>query len=313
MLYSETKTTTMEKYLDNSKWNDINTTFLPLADVKASIKLTDGNIIEASGFKLEKRGKTEFHACVSTQVGCKFGCKMCVSGKNGWKRDLSVAEILHQIEHVCELMEVEKLHHIVFMGIGEPLDNPVFAEALEMLIKIDPWYAGRLSFATVGTLHRLEEFAAKQIPLNMLWLSLHAPNDTKRLELMPIAKKFKVVEVIEAGRKFRQIANVGEVRVNYLVYQGYNDSRQDAEELAELLMGTKDDLTLQLTEPNGDEFKSYHPGNKEDVDRFMSYLKEAGVVNTMYRFLSAGKLVDGSCGRLLYTPSSTEQEKSKQS
>jgi adenine C2-methylase RlmN of 23S rRNA A2503 and tRNA A37 len=89
MLYSETKTTTMEKYLDNSKWNDINTTFLPLADVKASIKLTDGNIIEASGFKLEKRGKTEFHACVSTQVGCKFGVKCVFQVKTDGRETLA--------------------------------------------------------------------------------------------------------------------------------------------------------------------------------------------------------------------------------
>ncbi len=309
MLAPEPKTRVMENqhiYNDNSAWNDPHVTFFPLADVKASIRLFDDSVIEAAGFKLEKRGETEFHACVSTQVGCKFGCLSCVSGKNGWKRDLGVFEMLYQIEHVCGLMKVKKLHHVVFMGIGEPLDNPIFPEALELLIQKDPWYVGRLSLATVGTLHRLEEFAAKQIPLNMLWLSLHAPNDTKRLELMPIAKRFSVRQVIDAGRKFRHTANVQEVRVNYLVYKGYNDSRQDAEELSELLRGTQNDLTLQLTEPNGNEFKKYQPGTKEDIDRFMSYLKEAGMENTIYRFLSAGKLVDGGCGRLVYTPSSAE-------
>jgi 23S rRNA (adenine2503-C2)-methyltransferase len=287
------------EYSNTSDWDT--TTFQPVADVKVTLELSDKKVIECAGFKIVHPTGIEMHACISTQAGCKFDCQMCVSGKNGFSRNLSKDEILEQISHLATQMGIEVFDHIVFMGIGEPLDNyDNFVSALRDLFK-DSRYHNKLSFATVGIPKMIDFFAQEMLPIRMLWLSLHAPNDELRKIIMPIAKKFTLQETIDAGVRFNKSTGK-EVRVNYLLYQGFNDKEIHASELALLLKDTENNLVLQLTEPNGTEFDQYLPGTKEDIVRFHSQLISCGLKNKVMRFLAAGKPVSAGCGEFVYTP-----------
>ncbi len=285
-------------YGNTNRWED--TSFHPIADFITKIELHDGNSIEAAGFKIDRGATQEVHACVSTQAGCKFACRMCVSGKNGFTRNLTANEIVEQVEHVASKMGVDVFDHIVFMGIGEPLDNyENFVSALKILF-MDKRYERKLSFASVGLPSRIRKFADEKLPVRMLWLSLHAASDLKRKQIMPIANAFTLREVVEAGKYF--YATTGsEVRVNYLIYKGFNDSIDDAKNLVDLLKDSAE-LTIQLTEPNNVDFASYVPGNHEDIERFKDYLIDMGIQNKIVRFLAAGKPLQAGCGEFVYLP-----------
>ncbi len=283
-------------YLSTENWSD--TTFQPVADIKSSIRLHDGLIIQTAGFKILRGEKTEFHACVSVQAGCKFACRMCVSGKNGFTRNLTQNEIVEQVQHIAERFSVPTLDHVVFMGIGEPLDNYVqFTGALRNLNMLG--YLDKLSFATIGGPKKIIQFANEKIPMRMMWISLHAPNEIKRKEIIPFAGNFTLKSLIEAGVLFHQKTN-SEVRVNYLLYKSFNDSFSDAEQLVSLLDGTSSLITLQLTEPNDVDFLNYDRGDKSDIDRFKRYLLDAGLKNKIIRFLAAGRPLQAGCGEFAY-------------
>lgn len=286
-----------EKYWDKAT----NTTFQPKADIPVTFILDDGLEIRAAGFKIVRHdGAIEYHACVSTQAGCKFGCKMCASGRNGFKRNLTVEEIVGQVDHIAERFGVEVLDHVVFMGIGEPLDNREhFIDSLRALNT--KGYERKLSFATVGNPKRICDFAEiTDVPIKMLWLSIHAPNDEKRKEILPIASTFSIRSVLDAGIYFAQ-KSYSKVYVNYLLYKEFNDSFEDAGQLATLLKGTDKYLTVQLTEPNDTDFSTYAYGKREDIERFRRYLIQHGVTNRIIRFVAAGRNVRSGCGEFVFT------------
>ncbi len=287
-------------HIDEKYWDkETNTTFQPQADIPVTFTLDDGYQIRAAGFKILRHdGTVEYHACVSTQAGCKFGCKMCVSGRLGFRRHLKVEEIVGQVDHIAERFGVKILDHVVFMGIGEPLDNEEYFEKTLLALNVKG-YEGKLSFATVGNPDRIYKFADKAIPVKMLWLSIHAPNDIKRREILPIAKKFSIRSVLDSGIYFAEKSG-SKVYVNYLIYKEFNDSFQDAEQLAELLKGTEKYLTVQLTEPNETDFDGYDYGKREDIERFRTYLIEHGVQNRIIRFVAAGKDVRSGCGEFIF-------------
>ncbi len=287
-------------YTNLASWES-GTTFQPMADKSFNIELDDGLIIKTAGFQIQRTNNSmvEFHACVSTQAGCKLACQMCLSGKNGFDRNLTAEEIIHQVKVVEKSFGAETLDHIVFMGIGEPLDNYTeFTSALRQLNA--QGYEGKLSFASAGLVNHIRQFADEMIPIRMLWLSLHAATDEKRKEIMPIARAYSLKQTLDSGL-YLASKTKAEVRVNYLLYKGFNDSEQDAMHLANLLAGTEQLITVQLTQPNDVPFGQYEYADQADIIRFNSYLKKYGLKNKTMRFLAAGKPLKAGCGEFTYT------------
>ncbi len=275
--------------------------FQPLVDHKFRLLLSDGNAIEAGVFELLVSGTKEIHACISTQAGCKFGCAMCTSGRNGFVRNLTEEEILTQIQLLSNDTEVAVFDHAVFMGIGEPLDNyDNFVGSVARLVSKNASYAGRLSFATVGLPQKLLRLLREPIPaFRMLWVSIHAPTDEKRIRIMPVDKAFPVREILDAARTFADHMPT-EVWINYMLFRGFNDGINDAESLVGLLLGTEDIFSVMITEPNND-LPQYQGADVSDLKRFGAYLQEAGVKNRVARFIAAGKQVNAGCGEFIFT------------
>jgi 23S rRNA (adenine2503-C2)-methyltransferase len=275
--------------------------FQPLVDHKFSLLLFDGNVIEAGVFELLVHGKREVHACISTQAGCKFGCAMCTSGKSGFLRNLTKREILSQIQILSDAVGVSVFDHVVFMGIGEPLDNyDNFVGSIGDLVNKEASYIGRLSFATVGLPQRLLRLSQESIPaFRMLWISLHAPTDEKRAQIMPVDRAFSVLEILGAAEEFARRTPT-EVWVNYMLFRGFNDGIDDAESLADLLVGTESIFSVMITEPNND-LPRYQGADVSDLKRFEEYLRFSGVKNRVARFIAAGKQVNAGCGEFIFT------------
>jgi 23S rRNA (adenine2503-C2)-methyltransferase len=276
--------------------------FQPLIDHKFRLLLSDGNAIEAAAFELSVRGRKEVHACISTQAGCKFGCVMCTSGKNGFARNLSDAEIRGQVEVLSESLSIPKFDQIVFMGIGEPLDNyDNFVESVDEIIKREPFYSGRLSLATVGLPAKLLRLLREPLPpFRMLWISLHAATNEKRYRIMPIEKAFSIDRVLSAAQEFAQSVST-KVWINYMLFKGFNDAEEDVQALADLLEGTEDFFSVMITEPNND-LPFCKGADILDLRCFEVSLREYGVRNEIGRFMAAGKRVNAGCGEFIFTP-----------
>lgn len=281
------------------KWR--NEVFQPLVDYKFRLSLSDGIIIEAGVFELSLGGVKEIHACISTQAGCKFGCAMCTSGKEGFLRNLTEGEILSQIQLLSGAVGVRVFDQIVFMGIGEPLDNyDNFIGSVTGLVSENSSYAGRLSFATVGLPQKLLQLSREPIPaFRMLWISLHAPTDEKRTRIMPVGSEFSVLEILGAAKELACCAST-EVWINYMLFRGFNDSTDDAKSFADLLIGTDNIFSVMITEPNND-LPQYQRGDISDLKRFENYLRSVGVKNRIARFIAAGKQVNAGCGEFIFT------------
>lgn len=270
----------------------------PLQDTKVQIRLHDDTMIEAGIFELIENGTKQIHACISSQAGCKFGCHFCKSGLNGFKRNLSKQEILDEISLLSSLSARPTFDHVVYMGIGEPLDNfENVTTSIQDLTK-DKQYLNRVSLATIGIPESLRELESLKLPLRMVWVSLHAASDTKRAQLMPIGKTCKICDVVSAAKSFAT-NTLTQTWINYMIFQGFNDSIDDAQELTELLKGTENEIFVMLTIPNG-HVPGYVPGNMRDVHRFQSCLQESGLQNKVARFFAAGRSVQAGCGEFVF-------------
>jgi 23S rRNA (adenine2503-C2)-methyltransferase len=274
--------------------------FRPLRDHKASIQLEGGATIEAAAFELVEFGVPSIHACISTQAGCKFGCHFCSSGLNGFSRNLSTSEIVEEVARIAEIAKVSRFDHIVYMGIGEPLDN--FDNVVTSIRRLneDPWYQNKISLATVGVLPKLRSLARENLPLRMLWVSLHAATDTKRRAIMPIAQIYTVEETVREASFFRTTTGT-ETWINYMILSGFNDLEADAEALAQLLAKNDPGLAVMVTIPNG-TVANYTAGTMDDVHTFMERLTRHGVTNRIARFFAAGRPLHAGCGEFLFHP-----------
>lgn len=270
--------------------------FVPIEDYKFKILLDDGRSIEAGVFCMEKGGHVEYHACISTQAGCKFACQMCSSGRSGFSRNLTDKEILEEIKLLEEHVNRPQLDEILFMGIGEPLDNyDNFVAALKRLAH----YSEKLSFATVGLPDKLIKLSKEDLPrLKMVWISLHASEDKKRSSIMPINKTFTIASVLNSAREFALVAKVP-VWINYLLFKGFNDSIQDAELLVRLMGGTEAYFRVQISEPNSNLSK-YEAASGSQLESFENTLKSLGLKNNTFCFKAAGKDVHAGCGEFIY-------------
>ncbi|MCS7199857.1 MAG: 23S rRNA (adenine(2503)-C(2))-methyltransferase RlmN [Caldimicrobium sp.] len=261
---------------------------------KFAVRLEDGEIIES--VLIPERD--HYTLCVSTQVGCAFGCKFCLTGKSGFKRDLSVGEILAQVVIAKRFLKLKgeslPLRNIVFMGMGEPLAN---YKNLVKVLKILEDKRGfnfsrkRLTVSTVGLVRELRALA-KEFP-TALALSLHAPNDELRRQLMPIAKKYSLSELIEIIKTFPRVKK-GRITIEYLLIKDVNDSLREAEELYRLLRGLPVKINLIPFNPHPDI--PFERPSEEIIYNFQRYLLSKGMLTTLRK--SKGVKISAGCGQL---------------
>ncbi len=277
-----------------------NEAFVPQVDIRLSLQLEDGNIISGALFNMKRKGQEENHYCISTQAGCKFGCKFCASGKNGWNRNLTAEEMAKQVELLSEVGGHCSVDHISLMGIGEPLDN--MEDSLAFIELADKTYPGcEIALANSGIPNKITALANQVNRPIIFWLSLHSAIEAKRQQIMPIANKYKIAEIIEASRYLANKNSQNHVSVNYMLFKGFNDTLEDAVALVELLRGTEKELTLKLTMPNN-SWNIYEPAEYQDIVSFQRTLRVEGLKNPISRLLTAGKKLGAGCGEFVFVP-----------
>ena len=257
---------------------------------KFLIKLDDNNAIE-SVFMRYNHGNT---LCVSSQVGCKMGCSFCASTKDKFARSLLASEIEGQVITVQKYMN-EKISNIVYMGIGEPLDN--YDNVIKSIRNINNANglgigARHISLSTCGVVPNIYKLADEKIQAT-LSISLHAVTDEKRKEIMPIARKYSIKELLDAC-KYYIIETGRRISFEYALISGVNDTKEDAIALGKLLRGML--AHVNLIPVNEIKERNYKKSRENNIEEFMNTLNSMGVVTTVRREL--GKDIDAACGQL---------------
>jgi 23S rRNA (adenine2503-C2)-methyltransferase len=234
-------------------------------------------------------------ACVSSQVGCPVGCRFCASGVNGVKGNLTAGRIVEQVFHLNRLLGEARITNVVFMGMGEPLAN--YANVMTAVrILHDPRcfnIGGRkITISTVGVPPKMRELANEQLPLNLA-ISLHAPTEALRRELIPWAEHFTIKDILDAARYyFDQTGR--EITLEYILLAGVNDQVEHARQLAGVCRSLR--ANVNLIRYNEVESLPFIRPQSEDVMRFQEILRAAGV-NVHVR-KSRGRDIDAACGQL---------------
>lgn len=258
--------------------------------MKFLIELPDNNAIESVLMKYH-HGNT---ICVSSEVGCKMGCKFCASTKEGFVRPLLASEIEGQL-HTVERYSGEKISNIVYMGIGEPLDN---YDNVVKSIRIINYPLGlnigarHISLSTCGLVPNIYRLAQENIQCT-LSISLHATTDEKRRQTMPIANKYTIKEILDACKEYIKITG-RRISFEYALIYGQNDSKEDALALAKLLHGMI--AHVNLIPVNEIKNGVYKKAPEKNIEEFMNTLNSCGVVTTVRREL--GSDIDAACGQL---------------
>ncbi len=258
--------------------------------VKFLFRLRDDNFIE-SVFMKYHHGNT---LCVSSQVGCLMGCNFCASTIGGKVRDLSAAEIIGQIL-AAQKETGERVSNIVMMGIGEPLDN--FSNVLKFLEIVnhpDTLNIGyrHISLSTCGIVPKIYELAERNLPIT-LSVSLHAPFNDMRSEIMPVNKKYPLDTLVTAMHDY--IKKTGRrISIEYALIQGKNDTHECAMELCRLF--SKGLFHINLIPVNNVRERNYKKTTKEATKEFCEKLNKRGLNATVRREL--GSDIDAACGQL---------------
>jgi len=231
--------------------------------------------------------------CVSTQVGCKMGCKFCASTIAGFERNLLPSEILQQV-YTTERDTGKKISGIVLMGIGEPLDNYQNVMRFLELVSCADGHGLSLrhvTLSTCGIVPKIKQLADERLGLT-LSVSLHCPDDIGRSEIMPVNKTYNIKELIEATREY--IEKTGRrVTYEYAVIDGVNSDRKSAEKLAHLIRGINCHVNLiPVNSVKEREYKS----SRESALNFMKELERLGINATVRRTL--GSDIEAACGQL---------------
>ncbi|MBC7961005.1 MAG: 23S rRNA (adenine(2503)-C(2))-methyltransferase RlmN [Vallitaleaceae bacterium] len=286
--------TLIEKLKENCKL-----TVLDTLDCKVSkedntkkflFELADDQVIE-SVFMQYKHGNS---VCISSQAGCKMGCKFCASTTSGLVRNLTPAEMLDQIYGI-ERETGEKIGNIVIMGTGEPFDN---YENLLKFIKIINSPEGRnigqrsITVSTCGIVPRIYDFANECSQVNLA-ISLHAPNDAIREQIMPIARKYTFEELMESVKYYLNKTN-RRITFEYGLINGLNDSKDDAYALSRALHGML--CHVNLIPINSIDGKKFEKSSPESTKLFIKILESKKITTTLRRTL--GDDVDAACGQL---------------
>ena len=250
----------------------------------------DGNAIESVLMEY-KHGKT---VCVSSQIGCKMGCKFCASTGVKFARNLTSGEIVEQLLAI-ERDENVKISNLVFMGIGEPLDNfENVMNAIEILNNPKGINMGarHISISTSGLVPRIYELADRNMQCT-LSISLHSANNKKRSEMMPINNKYNIEELMKACRYYIEKTNK-RISFEYALAKQNNDNIDDAKELVNLLKGML--AHVNLIPINKIDNEKYIKSTNDNIIKFRDYLNDKGIVATIRREL--GSDIDAACGQL---------------
>ena len=250
----------------------------------------DGNAIESVLMEYH-HGKT---ICVSSQIGCKMGCKFCASTGIKFIRSLTCGEIVEQVLAVEQDIG-DKISNIVFMGIGEPFDNyDNVMKAIKIINNQKGLNIGarHISISTSGLVPMIYKFADEELQCT-LSISLHATNDAKRSSMMPINNRYNIEELMEACKYYINKTNK-RISFEYALAKDNNDNLDDAKELVKLLKGML--CHVNLIPINKIENGNYVKSTNENIIRFRDYLNKNGIVATIRRELGAD--IDGACGQL---------------
>jgi 23S rRNA (adenine2503-C2)-methyltransferase len=243
----------------------------------------------------EESGKSRKTACVSSQVGCPVGCKFCASGLGGLDGNLSAGQIVQQVWQLARLPGVGRISNVVFMGMGEPMSNfPRVVKAAKTM-QAD-WGLGisgrKITISTVGVPGPMRRLADEDLPFTLA-ISLHAPNDAIRRQIIPWAERVTVEELIDAGRYYFDRTG-REITLEYILLSGVNDQPEHARELATVSKRLRSNINLiRYNEVAGLPF--VRPTH-DDVYRFQKILKDAGRV--VHIRASRGRDIAAACGQL---------------
>ena len=267
--------------------------------VKYLFRLADGNCIETVVMRYNY-GNT---VCVSTQVGCRMGCRFCASTQAGRVRNLEAGEIAAEI-YAAQKDIGERISHIVLMGIGEPLDN--FDNVMDFLTIISSPEGvnigmRNISLSTCGIVPQIDRLAEKKLQLT-LSISLHAPNNAMRSQMMPVNDAYPVEELIAACRRYQKVTG-RRISFEYSMVRGVNDSPATAKELAKLIRGMGAHVNLIPINPV--DGSPYSATDAENVKGFQNMLTELGVNATVRRRL--GSDISAACGQLRREAAKEEQ------
>ncbi|MBM3249605.1 MAG: 23S rRNA (adenine(2503)-C(2))-methyltransferase RlmN [Candidatus Omnitrophica bacterium] len=259
---------------------------------KLLFELKDGNLIESVIIPAKERTT----GCVSTQVGCKSGCRFCASGMLGFKRNLSAGEILEEVLQMNTYILPGKLTHIVFMGIGEPLDN--YDNVLKAIRIINSDYSfniasRRITISSCGIIPGIRKLAKENLQVE-LSISLHAAEDKTRSELMPVNKKYPLKELMACLREYISETD-RQVTFEYVLIRGLNADLQSAVSLSKILKPLKL-CKVNLLPANPIEELGIEPPGKLEILFFRDYLLKKGI-NTTLR-MPRGRDIEAACGQL---------------
>ena len=232
--------------------------------------------------------------CVSSQVGCPARCAFCASGKEGLIRNLTAVEIFEQVYRIQVEIQ-EKVTHIVFMGMGEPLENyDEVVQSLRMLCDENRlnFSERKITVSTVGVIEGIQKLSEEQFKVNLV-LSLHAPNQHIRKKIMPYARKYELSAVLEAMRQYSS-STKRDITYEYTLLAGINDAEEHAVELAELVK--EDSCTVNLIPYNPVDGLHLQRPAKEQIELFRNVLERKGIVTT-WRY-TKGKDIAAACGQL---------------
>jgi 23S rRNA (adenine2503-C2)-methyltransferase len=263
--------------------------------IKSRFKTFDGHLVEGVLIPVEDRQT----ACVSSQVGCSLSCTFCATGFMDRKRNLTFDEIYDEAALLNEMAEKtygKKLSNIVFMGMGEPLLNyKNVLKAIERITAPDGlgMSAKRITVSTSGISKMIRQLGDDGVKFNLA-LSLHAANDKKRSEIMPINETNNIQSLIEALNYFYQKTK-NDITFEYILFKGENDSIKDADDLIKIYKQVPVHL-INIIEYNPIDNVDYQKPDREDTQKFMDYLA-AHRVNVRLR-ISRGKDIDAACGQL---------------
>jgi 23S rRNA (adenine2503-C2)-methyltransferase len=262
--------------------------------IKSAFRLHDGNIVEGVLIPHD----TRMTACISSQVGCSLTCKFCATGYMDRKRNLDAAEIYDQVVRIreqCEAQYGTPLTNIVYMGMGEPLLN--YANVVESVRRITApdglnMAPRRITISTAGIAKMIKKLADDDVKANLA-LSLHAPNDVKRNEIMPINEANSLAALKEALQYYHEKTG-RKVTYEYIVFENFNDGLEDAAELYTISKWLP--CKINLIEYNPIENAAYQNAEADKITAFHKYLADRGVQTNIRR--SRGKDIDAACGQL---------------
>jgi len=258
--------------------------------IKYLFELDDGNIVESVLMKY----KYGYSVCISSQIGCRMGCRFCASTGAGFMRNLTSGEMIGQILSIQNDTQ-KKIGNIVIMGIGEPLDN--YNNVIKFLKNANEQEGLNISYrritvSTCGLVPEILKLAEEKIPIN-LSISLHAPNDEIRDKLMPVNKRYTIDKIIGACKIYTRTNN-RRITFEYAMIEGVNDSRDNAMELAGKLKGLL--CHVNLIPVNFVEGTGFKRTERKKIESFKHILERAGIPTTIRREL--GEDINAACGQL---------------